>query len=307
MKNIDVIRLFERSMLIKFGSSGMLQRVSTVRLDLGVSFTKSEKSINAQYHDSQTPFLIDQFGNDRLADNAYEHLQAAMQRYARGRRIAAFCKNAILWGAGPIGAFALILVLNMAITKSTGSIDAAMVANQAALLQPRPPAVPTAAPATPGPEALARAMADGVKAGKFSIEYSRGSKGVLYVFTDPTCPHCQALEPELNKLGRNFTIHLFPVSVIGGDVSKQRITKLLCAKPAARNAMWKSVVAGNDTQAPACTDGAAAVAANDQIFRAMRFAGTPTIIAANGERTPDSIPNDATSIALWMKSMQEKK
>lgn len=303
MQSNDVIRPFEHSLLVQFGTSGELQSVNALRLDAGVTFTRDGKEIRGQYHTSPSSFLIDRFFSEQLASAAHQELQHALKRYARHRRIAAFGRKAIVWGAAPLLALMLVMALNLSITRGLGPGYGAPVIG-AADMRPSPPDPQpprTIAPPLPGKGELARAMADGVKAGKFSFQLSQGRKGILYVFSDPSCPHCRALEPELAKLSRDFTIHVFPVSVFGGKASSRRIDKLLCAKADERAQIWKMVVAGDDPKGDGCAAGAAAVAANDQIFRSMRFPGTPTILNAAGEVTPDDLPNTADAIGRWMK------
>ncbi|RBG59360.1 DsbC family protein, partial [Xanthomonas oryzae pv. oryzae] len=51
MKSNDIIRPFEKSLFVQFGSTGELQHVSTLRLDQGVTFIRSGNTIEARYHD----------------------------------------------------------------------------------------------------------------------------------------------------------------------------------------------------------------------------------------------------------------
>lgn len=303
MKSNDIIRPFEHSLFVQFGTSGELQSASTLRLDAGVTLTRDGKEIRGQYHASPSSFLIDRFFSEQLAGAAYQELQRKVRRYARHRRIAAFGRNSIVWGAAPLLALMLVMALNLSITRGLGPGYAAPAISAADMRPPPPDPQPprTIAPPLPGKGELARAMADGVKAGKFSFQISQGRKGILYVFSDPSCPHCRELEPELAKLSRDFTIHVFPVSVFGGKASSLRLDKLLCAKANERAPIWKTVVAADDPKGDGCAAGAAAVAANDQIFRSMRFPGTPTILNAAGEATPDDLPNTADAIGRWMR------
>ncbi len=304
MKNKDIIRPFEKSLFVQFGSTGELQNVNTLRLDQGITFSCAGTLIEARYHDGAgTAFLVERFPSELLARSAFESLQATVQRYARHRRVASFSKNIMKWGVAPIILVMLALAINMVATRAAGENPAGsaplttLPANLAALPQPSAPA--PRAPVT-SPAELAKAMADGVKAGKYSIQLSSGSKGTLYVFSDPSCTHCQSLEPELDKLAKNYTIHIFPVTVIGGASVSQHVAELLCAKQDRRGALWKRLVSGGDLEGKQCAEGSTAVDANDQIFRVMQFAGTPTIINAAGEQVPDSTPNTAEAIDQWM-------
>lgn len=304
MKSNDIIRPFENSLFVQFCSTGERQIMNTLRLDHGVTFSRIGTGIEAHYHDGKgDTILIDLFANDSLASMAFQRLQEAVKRYARYRRLASFSKNVVKWGVAPLIFAMLALAINMAATRAVGENSAsaapmnALPSNLATLQQPIAPA--PRAVVTSSTE-LAKAMADGVQAGKYSVQMSKGSKGTLYVFSDPSCTHCRDLEPELAQLAKDYTIHIFPVSVIGGDMSSQRVAKLLCAKPDVRAALWKKIVGDEDPQGTQCAEGSEAINANNQIFRVMRFAGTPTIINAAGEELPDSIPNTADAVNQWM-------
>jgi TrbB protein len=310
MKSTDTVRLFEHSLYIQYGMTGEFQNVSSLRLDQGVTFTREANTISARYHNATAPFLIERFASDTLAGSAYQHLQSMVQRHARQRRLALACKGMLLWGALPAIGIMFMLVLNLALTRVAGNGSQAqlpMVVSNAVAAPPAATNMARPLPAMPEAPELAQAMADGVKAGKFSIAYSHGTKGTLYVFSDPSCPSCRNLERELVKLSKDYTIHIFPVSVIGGSLSARRLEKLMCALTDARMPMWKKVIAGVEPGGEECGDGATAVAANDQIFRAMRFEGTPTIVSAGGDKFPDTSPNTTAAIQSWMREHDTRK
>lgn len=311
MKSNDIIRPFEKSLFVQFGSTGELQHVSTLRLEQGVTFIRSGNTIEARHHDGAgEAFVVERFSSEPLANTAFHNLQAALKRYARVRRFAGYWKATVKWGFGPLAVAVLALGLNMAATRAMGGAAAGGVGVAgAAPMVPLPSNLgaavtqqPIARPAVASPAELARAMADGANSVKYAVQLSKGSKGTLYVFSDPSCPHCQDLEPELDKLAKDYTIYIFPVTVIGGEASTHRTAKLMCSKPDARAALWKKIVQGDDLPNAECAEGTDVVARNDQMFRVMRFFGTPTIINAAGEQTPDSIPNTADAINQWMST-----
>lgn len=298
MHNKDVIRLFGHAMLIEFAATGETGSITTLPLDQGVRFASAGQALEVYYRDAVKPALIERFASDSLALAACHRLQAAVRRYVQLRRAQNFAKKLILWGAVPPIALVLALAMNVAMTRSP---VAGVPALAAALANTAPPQSPTSTP-NPAPPAaeLARAMADGVKAGKFSVRLSQGTKGVVYVFSDPSCTFCRKLEPELDKLGATYTVHVFPVSVVGGNQSAARASQILCAQQASRAASWKAALSGDAPAGQGCQAGDAALAANDQIFRTMGFGGTPTIISAAGDTVPDSIPNTAAAISQWL-------
>lgn len=304
MKSNDTIRLFEQSLYIQYGATGELQSVSALRLDQGVTFTKEANTINARYHNAASSFLIERFASESLANAAYQHLQRMVQRHSRHRRLTMACKGMLVWGALPAIGILFLLVLNLALTRvgGNGLQQPLPLISDAIGAQPQMARASSTRPPTPDAPELAQALADGVGAGKFSVAYSRGAKGTLYVFSDPSCPSCRSLEHELVKLGKDYTIHIFPVSVIGGGTSALRLEKLMCASSDARATMWKKIIVGANSGGEDCSEGATAVAANDQIFRAMRFEGTPTIINSRGDKFPDASPNTAAAIQGWMNA-----
>ncbi|CAH2898018.1 MAG: Conjugal transfer protein trbB [uncultured Paraburkholderia sp.] len=277
-----------------------------------MTFIRSGNTIEARYHDGAgEAFVVERFSSEPLANTAFHNLQAALKRYARVRRFAGYWKATVKWGFAPLAVAVLALGLNMAATRAMGGAAAGGIGVAgAAPMVPLPSNLGAAAvqqpiaarPAVASPAELARAMADGAKSGKYAVQLSKGSNGTLYVFSDPSCPHCQDLEPELDKLAKDYTIYIFPVTVIGGEASSHRTAKLMCSKADARGALWKKIVQGDDLPNAECADGADAISRNDQMFRAMRFLGTPTIINAAGEQTPDSIPNTADAINQWMST-----
>lgn len=308
MKSNDIIRPFEKSLLVQFGSTGELQHVSTLRLDQGVTFIRSGNTIEARYHNGTSQvFIVERFSSEPLTNTAFHNLQAALKRYARVRCWVGYWKATVIWVFAPLAVTVFALGLNMVATRGMHSASGIRVAGATQIMPPSSnlsaAAVQqpiTARPAVASPAELARAMADGAKSGKYAVQLSKGNKGTLYVFSDPSCLHCQDLEPELDKLAKDYTIYIFPVTVIGGEASSLRTAKLMCAKPDARSTLWKKIVKGDDLQNTECAKGTDAVARNDQMFRVMQFRGTPTIINGVGEQTPDSIPNTADAINQWM-------
>ncbi|WP_051243709.1 DsbC family protein [Azohydromonas australica] len=298
----DIVRPFGRSLYVEFGSTGNSGAVSTLQLDKGLTITKSALEIHGQYHTSDTAFVIERFPSEQLASNALQLLRGAVQRFAKRQRVAGMVKAGVLWGVTPLAIVVLALTLNVAATRQAGVLPP--------VLAPTPLATAPGVPVPPvqPPEAeVAKGMDNAVRAGKFSVQVSSGSAGTLYVFSDPGCPHCRDFERELDVLAKTYTIHVFPVSVIGGSASATRISQLLCTSAGARSAGWKRLVTGGSVaDAPACEDGPRAVAANDQIFRVLGLPGTPSIVAADGRIMSESLPLNAQSVDSWMRAAQRR-
>lgn len=303
MKTKDNIRLFERSVLIEYGVTGETGSISTLPLDQGVRFVNTGDTIQAYFVNESTPVLIERFASEALARAAYQQLLATVRSYVRQRLLRSFLKRFAIWGAAPAIGLIFALSLNMAITRGFVPPAQAMQPVPSAMALPASaPIEQTASP--PSRSELAKAMADGVNAGRYSILRAGGKKAPIYVFSDPLCSYCRRLEPVLEKLGQEHTIHIFPVSVVGGSQSLSRINKLMCSKVETRGLLWKQAIAGQVPVGPSCADGDAAIEANNKIFSAMGFGGTPTIINQNGEQVPEF--ETAAEIANWLAQHSPK-
>ncbi|MBA6105252.1 DsbC family protein [Pseudomonas monteilii] len=318
MKSNDNVRVFGHSLLIHFGSTGESQAISTIDLDSrGVSFSLSpvEKIITAQLHDSGAVVPIESFATEQLANAGYQYLQGQLKRYMRQRRCAAWYKGAIRWVFGPLLAFVFVVSVNTAVTTSLVNRSVASSAPTLAVQQqglppsgqvadsssrPLAEATRTAKP-RPDSKLLANALRDGVASNKYSVQLSSGSKGSLYVFSDPLCPYCQRLEPQLEQLMADYTVHVFPVSVIGGNASQKQLGPMLCGTPDARAGLWKQAIAGgSDKETTSCDQAAEVLEANNEFFRAMLFDGTPVIVNEHGKEFPTTQRATAENIKQWL-------
>lgn len=110
-----------------------------------------------------------------------------------------------------------------------------------------------------------------------------GSRSMA-VFSDPACPYCKRLEPELDKLD-NVTIYTFLVPFQGYALP----TAIWCA--ADRQKAWHQTMQGGDRDKVAETDMPATSTScahpldrNLALAQRLKIRGTPTIIFANGRR-----------------------
>ncbi|EXD65200.1 thioredoxin family protein [Acinetobacter baumannii 58452] len=111
---------------------------------------------------------------------------------------------------------------------------------------------------------------------KDAIKTVKGNgKHVLAVFSDPNCPYCKQLEPELDKL-KDVTIYTFiyplkPQSIV---VSRQ----VWCAPN--QSYSWKKLIEqGVKPTVTSCTN---PIDRNLELGKKLGFNGTPTLIFANG-------------------------
>lgn len=111
---------------------------------------------------------------------------------------------------------------------------------------------------------------------KDAIKTVKGSgQHVLAVFSDPNCPYCKQLEPELDKL-KDATIYTFiyplkPQSIV---VSRQ----VWCAPN--QSYSWKKLI--QQGVKPTVTSCANPIDRNLELGKKLGFNGTPTLIFANG-------------------------
>lgn len=173
----------------------------------------------------------------------------------------------------------------------------------------------TSTQATAGEQRMAENLKRADERNIFTVPLSEGHERTLYVFSDPSCPHCRDIEPVLERLSGSFNIRIFPVSVIGGEKSASMAQKVLCESDAtARRSAWKALFSpgeemlfpvkteSGDTKAASdCELASRAVSVNDKAFRAYQFAGTPWVLSDRGQAVPQGLLNNATEVALWLK------
>jgi len=299
METKDRIELFGDSLLIQFGMTGLTSNVSLIHVLKGATFSRDGASIHVCTQNFSLESKVETFPNEALATSALGGICAAMRRYARTRRIYRTCRNVVLWLGLPMLLVIFAAMLNLAISRAQAETPRHAAAMQAPM-SPGPAHASYDPPLHPAPAELAQAMADGAKTGNFSVKLSSGPKGALYIFADPNCGACRRLEREYAALAKDYAIHVFPVSVIGGNVSHSRLKRLFCADAGKRAAYWKTLASGHEIDAPDCAHGAAAVDGNNQVFNAMHLEFTPTIITARGNLVPETLPGTASAIRQWV-------
>jgi thiol:disulfide interchange protein DsbC len=116
-------------------------------------------------------------------------------------------------------------------------------------------------------------LADALKATQGSGEHR------LYVFSDPECPYCRHLEPELAKL-KDTTIYTFVLAYHGRGLAQA----LVCS--ADPQAAWRTWMLQGAT--PSISRGvecATALDRNLRLARQLQVEGTPTLVYADGTRS----------------------
>jgi thiol:disulfide interchange protein DsbC len=108
----------------------------------------------------------------------------------------------------------------------------------------------------------------------------------LAVFSDPDCPFCKKLEPELSKL-TNVTIYIFeyPLPMHTDAARKSRL--VWCSANPAK--AWQDLML-NGKLPEGKGDCPNPIAANLALADKLHIQGTPHMILANGKRIPGLVP-----------------
>lgn len=136
-----------------------------------------------------------------------------------------------------------------------------------------------------------------------AIKMVRGDgKRRLAVFSDPDCPYCRKLEPELAKLD-NVTIYIFPYPLpIHPDASRK--SKLVwCSKD--RLKAWQDMMLTDRLPEDGRSDCDHPVDENIALGQRLRINSTPTLIFSNGRRFAGYAP--AERIEQMLASAQESQ
>lgn len=124
------------------------------------------------------------------------------------------------------------------------------------------------------------------------------AKHKLYVFADPTCSACKALEPALEKL-TDVAITIIPVPIL--ETGDRYIPGLSCAKDKAL--AWKKAINDGIASRGDCPTGASAGGRSLAFFQAFGFRETPTLISGDGRVHPGSFGGDVKSIRNWLNEI----
>ncbi len=121
---------------------------------------------------------------------------------------------------------------------------------------------------------------------------------VLVVFSDPDCPYCKRLEPELDKLN-NVTIYTFPYPLESlHPESPNKAVAVWCAPDRAR--AWADLM--KTGKAPANKNCDNPIQRNIQLAQRLGINGTPTLLAADGRMLPGAA--SVERIEQWLGEVQ---
>lgn len=119
----------------------------------------------------------------------------------------------------------------------------------------------------------------------------------LYVFSDPDCPFCQRLEPELDKLD-DVTIYIFlyPIESLHSDAARKAQSIWCQADEKGRADLWHRVVTHVETIVTTECDNP--IKRNVALGESLGVQGTPTIVGPDGR----TLPGMASAVAIeeWL-------
>lgn len=118
--------------------------------------------------------------------------------------------------------------------------------------------------------------------------HGRG-KRVMYVFSDPECPFCKRLEPELAKID-NVTIYTFPFPIESLHPGTTEVSKRIWCSKHQSDAWTQMLTTGTLPQDAKTSDCKNPIEANGRLGDSLGIRGTPTLIFSNGSIVPGAAP-----------------
>jgi thiol:disulfide interchange protein DsbC len=120
----------------------------------------------------------------------------------------------------------------------------------------------------------------------FKIVRGNGKRR-LAVFEDPNCGYCKQFEHDMKSVD-NVTVYLFLYPVLGPD-STVKARDIWCSKDKAKTwGDWMATQVKPASAASGCD--VAALQRNLEFGRKYNISGTPTLIFADGSRSPGAMP-----------------
>jgi len=119
----------------------------------------------------------------------------------------------------------------------------------------------------------------------------------IFLFSDPDCPFCKQLEPELDKLD-NVTIYTFiyPIVSLHGDAPRKSEAIWCSADAKSRADLWRRVVTkGERIDTKEC---ASPIQRNVALGESLKIRGTPTLVSADGRQLPGAAGKDR--LEAWL-------
>jgi TrbB protein len=295
------------TLLTHFAATGVTKRITSVKLDAGYSFQLDSAGTGVEFVTAgREPGLVESFGTHELAATALHNLRNKVVAGARLNRARLIMRGGIWFF---VAAVLLVFVLSLNTIATSLLVRGSTVFNGAAsvpvehVAPDRPVTPQLESKAVPPASELAEALAAGEASGKYTVGLSDGSEGTLYVFSDPSCPHCRRLEGALTAIQGKVKVVVFPVTVFGGERSKTLLDQVFCAVGDERRSRWDAAIDLKGGDAEGCSGaGDAALDANNEFFQAIGFEGTPSIINGSGRVFPTNRAASADNLLAWAKA-----
>jgi TrbB protein len=303
----DFVKLKNKHLVMRFGLTGITQSISMLKVGSYLQFYRNGVEICAKALD-QDDVVIEKFPTEMLATDALILTAETLHNQTETKPL---WKKWMPWIVEPL---LLVCILEIFYFFTvTGDVwkDAflgtSLVSSTSEIEYDKQPAI-----STPLMSVLelqtknARLLQEAVRKEKYSITYAthegQDAKQTLYVFSDQNCIYCRAFDAHLKTLSQRYTVHIFPVSVVGGERSLQISEQILCLNKEARSKEWEQVLHGIEAEAVKTMNSCQpAVNENDQAFRASHLRGTPAILNGFGQEVPESIPHTADALDIWMQ------
>uniref|UniRef100_UPI003F49A51C thioredoxin fold domain-containing protein n=1 Tax=Cupriavidus taiwanensis TaxID=164546 RepID=UPI003F49A51C len=236
--------------------------------------------------------ILERFQSHEDAERAHGLIVRAFHRRSFVERLKARLRTLGLYVGVPLlvlGMYSSIATLATAKSQSP-ELTAAILAEANRI------AAPTALPSAPTSNASPVARTDG----QISVSPVLFPKGTpsIYVFSDPKCPACRAVEPAIQEIARHQPVVVLPVAYKPG--SDEVAVDALCRGDSKQQAAaWGDAMAvdvrGKEStlneelfqkqgRAPElCAKGREWLEKNRQAFEAMGLTQTPSVVNADGQ------------------------
>lgn len=291
---------FEKKAMNELGGHVVFER-RAIASDFGKRDSMVSLSIQREVQDGVDKWSVAMFDGDkklvsREGDAAamialYKKLYASMTTDGHGKKVA----KAVAAGVGALVAIYLALAAIGAMS-SAGAAKADMSQlsqgyyPQASALQQQQQAalqVQSQAQSIQGqqaePNEPSSMLSDDEKKliAKTANRIALGGTGAeILAFTDPHCPYCKRLEPEVEELVQKNEAKITLIPVAYKDGSREALAAVFCAKDQA--AAWKKAIGGGDIGAKACDAGLKKVDENNKLFADLKLAATPSLVTPKG-------------------------
>lgn len=107
-----------------------------------------------------------------------------------------------------------------------------------------------------------------------------GSGAEIMAFTDPNCPYCRRLEPEVEGLVKKSEAKITLIPVAYKDGSREALAAVFCANDPAD--AWRKAIKGGDIGVKVCDAGLKKVDQNNKLFANLKLAATPSLVTPKG-------------------------